>query len=139
MRNDFVDQEMQRAGADGVDFVPLFCDMTKPHQIYLSFTKDQWATVAGYPKTNRVYWKKDGNGTKAYLTDANTIQDDNPAPSAVGRPVCLNGTPIGIITSLELNNDFIEVKIFTSCIGAEFNSSTGELAAIELMKARGSI
>lgn len=68
MKGDFVYEEMDKLGADGVDFVPLLLDGKSPFQkIYCSFTKAQWEHERSIPKTNRRYWKQSNNGSKQYI------------------------------------------------------------------------
>lgn len=67
MKGDFVDKEMERYGADGVDFVPLLFNYEQPFPIYESHSKEEWATYKFILKTNRVYWKLDENGNKRYI------------------------------------------------------------------------
>ena len=56
MKN-FILQEMEKYGADGVDFVPIWFDPSPP-PVYVSYTKQEWINSDGsYPKTNRRYWK----------------------------------------------------------------------------------
>lgn len=62
---DYILEEMNRCGADGVDFVPVisFGDVS---QIYCSYTKEEWMSGNKYyPKSGRKYWKI-VNGRKVY-------------------------------------------------------------------------
>ena len=64
---DCILEEMDKYGADGVDFVPLF---TKPTDINLniivSYTREEWLHQSSYPKSGRLYWKMIDN-KKVYL------------------------------------------------------------------------
>lgn len=64
---DFILEEMNNLGADGVDFVPIWFDIVRPAPIISSFTKEEWQKENSYPKTNRRYWKLDEKGNKIYL------------------------------------------------------------------------
>ena len=66
MKNDLIYSEMKRCGADGVDFVPIWLDETRPATIISSFTKKQWENERGYPKSDRRYWRLDKDGRKIY-------------------------------------------------------------------------
>lgn len=62
---DYILEEINRCGADGVDFVPVisFGDVS---QIYCSYTKEEWMSGNKYyPKSGRKYWKI-VNGRKVY-------------------------------------------------------------------------
>ena len=65
---DFILEEMEKHGADGVDFVPiLFNSNDFPIPIYKSYTKEQWiASDRSYPRSGRRYWKLK-KGKKKYL------------------------------------------------------------------------
>lgn len=65
---DFILEEMEKYGADGVDFVPLFLEPNGfPATIFRSYTKAQWiASDRSYPRSGRRYWKFE-NGNKKYL------------------------------------------------------------------------
>lgn len=63
--SDFISDEMDRVGADGVDFIPIFYDL-KIAPVICSYTKEEWKHQNSYPKSNRRYWKiVDGN--KEYI------------------------------------------------------------------------
>lgn len=66
MKGDFVDKEMEQAGADGVDFVPIVIGDIIP-KIYASYTRQKWERVSCIPKTGRLYWKTDSVGKKQYI------------------------------------------------------------------------
>ena len=60
--------ELERCGADGVDFVAIdFTLMGVPQKIYASYTKEE---VTGkelvFPRTRRAYWRIE-NGKKVYV------------------------------------------------------------------------
>jgi hypothetical protein len=67
--NDYILEEINKAGADGVDFV----DMTDAFfrreyhlcKVICSYTKKEWINCTGHrcmPKSPRLYWKMiDGN------------------------------------------------------------------------------
>lgn len=67
---DYILEEMNRIGADGVDFVPIWFGEGIP-PIICSYTKEEWKDVKAYPKTNRLYWKI-VDGKRQYI---NKIQD----------------------------------------------------------------
>lgn len=69
MKNDFIYFEMEKLQADGVDFLPIWFDKTRPAPIISSFSKEEWLKETGYPKTARRYWKLDNQGNKVYLTN----------------------------------------------------------------------
>lgn len=70
---DYILEEINKADADGVDFVPMndayFKQQFHLCQVICSYTKEQWVNDSGHrcvPKTPRLYWKMvDGN--KSYL------------------------------------------------------------------------
>lgn len=52
---DYILEEMNRYGADGVDFVPVISFSDVP-QIYCSYTKEKWMSKDKYcPKSGRKY------------------------------------------------------------------------------------
>lgn len=54
---DYILEEMNRYGADGVDFVPAIPFDDKPH-VYCSYTKEDWMKGNKcYLKSNRKYWR----------------------------------------------------------------------------------
>ena len=62
---DYILEEMDKANADGVDFVPIMSPELLPH-IIESYTKEEWINgVSCYPKSGRKYWKLI-NGQKVY-------------------------------------------------------------------------
>lgn len=65
----FIVQEMDALGADGVEFVPILSDYSRPYQIIASFTRSEMQRQAYWPKSGRRYWKwsPEGNGAKIYL------------------------------------------------------------------------
>lgn len=66
MKNDFIYAEFEKYNADGIDFTPICIDNTVP-KIICSYTKEEWETYdGGFPKSDRRYWKVDGNGHKQY-------------------------------------------------------------------------
>lgn len=67
MINDFVYNKMIEVGADGVDFLPIFCRNEVPLPIIKSFTKEEWLKEKCILKTDRLYWKLDEQGNKVYL------------------------------------------------------------------------
>lgn len=69
MKDDIIYYEMERLNADGVDFVPISFDTTRPSRIISSFSKEDWLKETGYPKSNRLYWKKDEQGRKIYISE----------------------------------------------------------------------
>ena len=54
---DFILEEMDRANADGVDFVPIWFDEKLPPPIICSYTREEYERIKAYPKSNRIYWK----------------------------------------------------------------------------------
>ena len=63
---DIILREMEEHGADGVDFVPIWFDISFP-PIIKSYTKTEWIeSDRSYPKTNRMYWRI-VNGQKTYI------------------------------------------------------------------------
>lgn len=64
---DFILEEMNNLGADGVDFVPIWIDIARPAPIICSYSKEEWKKENSYPRTNRRYWKLDEHGNKVYL------------------------------------------------------------------------
>lgn len=65
---DYILDEMDKVGADGVDFVPLWFDKRFPLPVICSYTKEEWHNVKAYPKSNRMYWKMI-EGRKQYIKD----------------------------------------------------------------------
>ncbi len=63
--SDFISDEMDRLGADGVDFIPVFYDRTMA-PIICSYTKEEMKSQRSYPKSDRRYWKI-VNGNKEYV------------------------------------------------------------------------
>lgn len=65
---DFILEEMEKRGADGVDFIPILLNPNGfPTTILQSYTKEQWiASDRSYPKSNRRYWKFE-DGVKKYV------------------------------------------------------------------------
>ena len=70
--DDFILDEMDRYEADGVDFVPIF---TTPEMLYRgegkiikTYSRDEWINSdGGYPRSGRLYWRKDPAGNKFYI------------------------------------------------------------------------
>lgn len=67
---DYILEEMNKCGADGVDFVPFSNELFSGNyilcEIIESHTKEEWKQgVISYPKTPRLYWKMI-NGKKEY-------------------------------------------------------------------------
>ena len=58
----FLIQEMEDRGATGVDFTELFTD-----RLVESYTKEELAKQAVFPKTNRRYWKIGEGGVKIHI------------------------------------------------------------------------
>jgi hypothetical protein len=55
---DIILEEMDKYGADGVDFVSIVQLDTVGPQVYCSYTREEWiASDRSYPKTCRRYWK----------------------------------------------------------------------------------
>mgnify|MGYP007123281602 FL=1 len=73
----FIIEEMERIGADGVDFCSIawryFLSINKPFPIYKSFTKEELLKQNGYPKSGRAYWKMI-NGKKNYYIGKNNSE-----------------------------------------------------------------
>ena len=65
---DYILEEMDKVGADGVDFVPLWFDKRFPPPVICSYTKEEWYHVKVYPRSNRMYWKMI-DGRKQYIKD----------------------------------------------------------------------
>ena len=68
---DIVLEEMNKYGADGVDFIPLFSDgpIVVP---YCSYTREEWiASNRSYPRSGRRYWKWD-KGQKVIVSPQRT-------------------------------------------------------------------
>lgn len=65
---DFILEEMEKHGADGVDFIPVLLNPNGfPTTILQSYTKEQWiASDRSYPRSNRRYWKFE-DGMKKYV------------------------------------------------------------------------
>lgn len=78
MINDLIYNEMISTGADGVDFVPIWCGFPKLPPVLESYTKEQWITVNSYPRSNRVYWKVDRYGNKVYFDKRYNQKQFNP-------------------------------------------------------------
>lgn len=63
----YIVEEMDRLGADGVDFCPIcFGRDESIKRIFLSKTRQQMIDDPTYPKSARLYWKI-VNGNKVYL------------------------------------------------------------------------
>lgn len=63
----YIVEEMDKLGADGVDFVPVCTTKdTFPKMIYMSKTRQEMLEAPGWPKTSRLYWKL-VEGHKVYL------------------------------------------------------------------------
>jgi hypothetical protein len=58
-------EAMERLGADGIDFVPIF-SKSEVCTIYASYTKEQFATVTLYPRSAYRFWKMI-DGKKVYI------------------------------------------------------------------------
>lgn len=73
----FITEEMEQIGADGVDFCSIawkyFLSINKPFPIYKSFTKEELLKQKGYPKSGRAYWKMI-NGKKNYYIGNNNSE-----------------------------------------------------------------
>lgn len=63
----YILSEMNKLGADGVDFVPIIFDGVFP-KIICSYTKEELNDIKGYPKSGRKYWKII-NGKKEYINN----------------------------------------------------------------------
>lgn len=74
MKNDYIYEEMQRCGADGVDFVSI--GFKEGGKIWQSNTIEEWENVGSYPRSDRAYWKYDGNGNKIYLAERHRKEND---------------------------------------------------------------
>lgn len=62
---DYILEEINKANADGVDFVPIMSPELIPPVID-SYTKEEWINgVKSYPKSGRRYWKM-VDGKKVY-------------------------------------------------------------------------
>ena len=61
----YILSEINKLGADGVDFVPIVYNDVLP-QIICSYTKEEIEDIKGYPKSGRKYWKII-NGKKEYI------------------------------------------------------------------------
>lgn len=97
MTNDLIYNEMIQAGADGVDFVPIWIGFPKLPPIIESYTMEQWLSVNCYPRSNRVYWKLDADGNKVYLDDRynqKPIKDRNTMKIERERWVIVRGNDI---------------------------------------------
>lgn len=58
---------MDEIGADGVDFCPICFSLEESiKRVFLSKTREEMIADPSYPKSNRLYWKKE-NGEKHYL------------------------------------------------------------------------
>lgn len=67
---DYILEEMNKFGADGVDFVPMDFALAQGDyhlcKVIESYTKEEWEQgVVAYPKSARLYWKM-VNGKKEY-------------------------------------------------------------------------
>lgn len=59
--------KMEELDADGIDFVPImFSKEEQFRHIIASYTKEEFKTVTGIPKTSYVFWKM-VNGKKEYI------------------------------------------------------------------------
>ena len=60
--------ELERCGADGVDFVATDFTLTgAPHKIYASYTKEEiMGEELDFPRTRRAYWRIE-DGEKVYI------------------------------------------------------------------------
>lgn len=67
MAKDYVYDEMINAKADGVDFLPIGSREKFPLPIIKSFTKEEWLEEKYMLKTDRLYWRFDECGNKAYI------------------------------------------------------------------------
>ena len=63
---DYILEEMNKLGADGVDFVPIWLDRSILSPVICSYTKKEWGDIKTYPKSNRMYWKMI-DGQKVYI------------------------------------------------------------------------
>lgn len=61
----YILEEMNKVGADGVDFVPVFVYGDIP-QIICSYTKEELQHINYFPKSARRYWKMI-DGEKKYI------------------------------------------------------------------------
>lgn len=62
----YIVEEMDKLGADGVDFVPVCMKKEAIERIFLSKTRQQMIDDPSYPKSGRLYWKM-VDGHKVYL------------------------------------------------------------------------
>ena len=62
----YIVEEMDKIGADGVDFVPVCMKKEAIKHIFLSKTRQQMIDDPLYPKSGRLYWKL-VDGHKVYL------------------------------------------------------------------------
>lgn len=63
---DYISKEMNKLGADGVDFVPVWFDKRFSPPIICSYTKEEWKHIQSYPKSDRMYWRMI-DGKKEYV------------------------------------------------------------------------
>lgn len=64
--NKYILEEMDKLSADGVEFISIMTDYSKPYNPILVMTRDELITAKAFPKTGRRYFKLvDGN--KVYL------------------------------------------------------------------------
>lgn len=72
----FIIEEMEQIGADGVDFCSIawryFLSINKSFPIYKSFTKEELLKQKGYPKSGRAYWKMINNKKNYYIGNNNS-------------------------------------------------------------------
>jgi len=67
---DYILDEMNELGADGVDFVPISEQLAQSNFTFCmpieSYNKEEWIKgVGAYPKSGRLYWKM-VDGKKVY-------------------------------------------------------------------------
>lgn len=74
MRN-LILEEMNKIGADGVEFVPISADYSKPYKMYSDLTLEQIVDSSCFPRSNRRYYKLDGN-KKIYFDNIEKSEDD---------------------------------------------------------------
>lgn len=65
----YILNEMIELGADGVEFVPIFCDYSKPYTVILDISLDKAKITTTYPKSARRYYKLI-DGKKHYLDES---------------------------------------------------------------------
>lgn len=84
-KTDIILEEMDKYGADGVDFIPIDQMNLIGPKVYCSYTRDEWiASDRSYPRTCRRYWKMlqgrkvvvSPDGTTPKPTDAPTVNGD---------------------------------------------------------------